>query len=293
MANLKEIRSRISSVSSTRQITNAMKMVAAAKLRKAQDAITQLRPYADKLNEILFNVGSSVNLINNEYGEHREANNILIVLFTSNKGLCGSFNMNVIKQAIHMAENKYSKQLREEKIDFMAVGKKGYDYLRLKKYRVVAEENFLLDKPNFDHASTVVEMLMQRFVKKQYDRIFLVYNQFKNAGSQILTEEQFLPIIEEKKENKKTYEYDYIFEPDKEYIVQILIPKSLKLKFYRVLLDSNAAEHGARMTAMHQATDNASDLIRDLSLQYNKARQASITKEILEIVSGAEALKQD
>ncbi len=292
MANLKEIRTRIASVKSTRQITSAMKMVSAAKLRRAQDAIMQLRPYADKLNEILMNLSADVSLQNNVYAEVRDLNKVLIVVITSNKGLCGGFNSNVIKRSIYLAEEKYKELFKKDKVDFFVIGKRAFDYLRARKYRIIAEENNLLNGLSFDNASPVIERLMKMYINKQYDRIEIVYNQFKNAAVQVLTTEQFLPVAEDKKDKTEhAFTYEYIFEPSREFILVRLIPRSLKIKFYRSLLDSFAAEHGARMTAMHQATDNASQMIQALTLQYNKARQASITKEILEIVSGAEALK--
>ncbi len=299
MANLKEIRTRITSVTSTRQITNAMKMVSAAKLKKAQKAIDQIRPYAEKLIEILISISQSVQLEDNQYAEERDVEKVLIIVISSNKGLCGGFNSNVIKKAIDLAENKYKEYLDEENVDFITIGKKAYDYLKMKKYRIIGEENDLWDNLTFDNVIPVAERLMKRFINQDYDMIELVYNQFKNAASQILTVEQFLPVKKnnvqevEKEKIKKEMEYDFIYEPDKEYILRSVIPKSLKIQFYRALLDSYAAEHGARMTAMYQATDNASEMIRELTLQYNKARQASITKEILEVVSGAEALRNE
>ncbi len=292
MANLKEIRTRITSVKSTRQITSAMKMVSASKLRRAQDGIVQLRPYAEKLNTVLRNVGGSVDMEGNPYAEMRHPERILIVVITSNKGLCGGFNANVIKRSILLAEEKYAVQLKNGRVDFFCIGKKGSDFLKAKKFRVIEDANHIFDHLTFDNAVPVINKIIHTFLNKQYDVVEIAFNKFKNAAVQILTTEQFLP-IQEKKDNKKEkgFDYDFIFEPSQELILINLIPKSLKTQFYSALLDSYAAEHGARMTAMHTATENATELIKEFTLQYNKARQSSITKEILEIVSGAEALK--
>lgn len=289
MANLKDIRTRMSSVKTTRQVTSAMKMVSAAKLRKAQEAIIRIRPYADKLSDILGNLSESLkSLEDNPYGIDRGYNRILMVVINSNRGLCGAFNGNVSKKALQLITHEFSEQNNSGDIDLLTVGKNAYDFFRRRDFSP-AEKNDLYDNLDFDHVSPVVESIMSAFVEGKYDKVYLVYNQFKNAATQILTNEQFLPI-----ENIETEETkgstDYIFEPTKDDIVKDLIPKSLKIQFYKALLDSNAAEHGARMTAMHKATDNATDILRELNLQYNKARQASITGEILEIVSGAEAL---
>ncbi|HBX49703.1 MAG: ATP synthase F1 subunit gamma [Bacteroidetes bacterium RIFOXYA12_FULL_35_11] len=290
MGNLKETRVRIASVTSTRQITSAMKMVSAAKLRKAQDTIVQIRPYATKLVEILVNLSSSMDTSeDNPYAKQRPADNVLIILITSNRGLCGAFNSNAIKRAVSIAQNEYATQLKNGKLGFIAIGKVGHNFLKSRKYNIVSSHNDLFDKLSFKNTSSVAEIIMQAFVKGNYDRIEIVYNQFKNAGTQILTNEQYLPVKIETDAKRKVA--DYIFEPSKEYIVKDLIPKSLKIQFYKAIIDSNAAEHGARMTAMHKATDNATDMIHQLKLMYNKERQASITKEILEIVGGAEALK--
>ena len=293
MANLKIIRNRLASVASTRQITNAMKMVSAAKLRKAQDAILQLRPYADKLYEILKNVSDSLAADeDNLYAGEREINRVLIVVITSNRGLCGAFNSNVIRRALELARTEYSSLLAKNDVDFLTIGKRGYETLKRGKFQIVAEHNSLFDGLSFEKVALVTEQVMKDYVAKDYDKVWLVYNQFKNAAVQILQTEQFLPVeVPEETEDILGTVSDYIFEPSKDYIVKELIPRSLKIQFYKSLLDSNASEHGARMTAMHQATDNATELIRDLRLHYNKARQASITNEILEIVSGAEALK--
>ncbi len=294
MASLKEIRERKVSVASTMQITSAMKMVSAAKLKKAQDAIVQFRPYADKLKEILASVGESLKEDeDNQYAEQRDKEHILLVLITSNRGLCGAFNSNVIKASIQRALTHYGNQMMARQVDFIAIGKKGGDFLRKKGYNVIFDGSDIFDDLTFDHVSAMAQMVMDHFLEKEYDHVDVIYNLFKNAGTQILIEEQFLPIqlSELVQEAENTSNLDYIFEPTKEYIVQELIPRSLKLQFYKAILDSHASEHGARMTAMHKATDNAEELLKELSLQFNKARQASITTEILEIVSGAEALK--
>lgn len=289
MANLKEIRNRITSVQSTRQITSAMKMVSVAKLKKAQDAIIRMRPYASKLKEILENLSAS--LENNEgiYSQQREIKSILIVAITSNRGLCGGFNANVLKQVNKLIREEY----KGKTITILSVGKKAEDFYRKTDYHIKGttlpkQLGKLYDNLTFQEVAPVAQAVMEAFVNKQFDKVVLVYNQFKNAATQVLTTEQFLPVLPPNTKSKSNN--DYIFEPDKKGIVQDLIPKSLKTQFYKAILDSNAAEHGARMTAMHKATDNASDLINELKLHYNKARQAAITGEILEIVAGAEAL---
>ena len=295
MANLKEIRTRIASVSSTRKITSAMKMVSAAKLKKAQDAVANVKPYAHKVHEILTNV-SSENNENNQYSEERELRQVLVVVITSNRGLCGAFNSNAIKEALLMAENKYSSELASEKIRFMAIGKKGYDVLRKRKVPIVKFDTNIVDNPLYENVSEIAQALIDEFITGVYDSIDIVYNEFVNAATQKVMTKQFLPLLPIKKskadrrkqENMSDY---YIFEPSREYIHNEMIPLSLRMMFYEALLDSIASEHGARMTSMHQATDNASSLMQELTLQYNKARQSAITNEILEIVGGAEALK--
>lgn len=294
MASLKEIRERRASVASTKQITSAMKMVSAAKLKKAQDAIVQFRPYAQKLQEILASVGDSMkDDEDNIFAAQREEEHILLVLITSNRGLCGAFNSNAIKATVQRALTTYDSQMMARQVDFIAIGKKGSDFLRKKGYNVIFDGSELFDDLSFEKVAVLGEMIMKLFTDGEYDKVDLVYNAFKNAGTQILTEEQFLPIRVDdlSGEDHHAAKADYIFEPSKEYIVEELIPRSLKLQFYKAVLDSHAAEHGARMTAMHKATDNATELLKELGLQFNKARQASITNEILEIVSGAEALK--
>ena len=295
MANLKEVRIRIASVQSTMQITSAMKMVAAAKLRKAQNAVTTMRPYAAKLQEIMQDLSSSLEDSNeNVLTTARPTEKILLVVITSNRGLCGAFNMNVVKEAIKQVEGEFSPQLKKGHVDFYCVGKKGADILSAKGYSIKEVESAVFDNLNFENVSLLANNLMEQFSNGDYDKIVLFYNQFKNAAVQILQSEQFLPVVEPAPDDtveKQQRHVDYIFEPGKREIVTELIPKSLKIQFYKALLDSFAAEHGARMTAMHQATDNATELLKDLKLTYNKARQAAITNEILEIVSGAEALK--
>ncbi|TKG90120.1 ATP synthase F1 subunit gamma [Puteibacter caeruleilacunae] len=292
MANLKEIRTRIASVTTTRQVTSAMKMVSAAKLKKAQDLILQIRPYADKLQEILSSISSALrNQEESIFTAPKEPNKVLIVVLSSNRGLCGAFNSNIVKKTIDHIEENYFLQYKRDDLHFLAIGKQGEKHLRSLNLRVIGEENALLDNISFENTTILTERLMDYFKAGKYDRIDIVYNQFKNAAVQILTAKQFLPIKPDEKRSNDIILLDYIFEPSKETIIEELIPKSLKTQFYEVLLDSNAAEHGARMTAMHQATDNATSLIDDLKLTYNKARQAAITEEILEITSGAEALK--
>jgi F-type H+-transporting ATPase subunit gamma len=293
MANLKAIRIRIISVKSTRQITSAMKMVSAAKLRRAQDKIVRLRPYASKLHEILVGVSQSLadSEIENIYGRISSPEKILIVVITSNRGLCGAFNANVIKEARKVVSEKYLDQFNKGNLTILAIGKKGYDYLRKQRLKVLPDQNSLLNNLTFDNASVIAGEVMRKFVIGEYDKVELIYNQFKNAAVQNICSEQFLPVETVPADTKKSAPTDYIYEPTKEELVQELIPRSLKIQFYNAVLDSFVAEHGARMTAMHKATDNATEMIRDLTLLYNKARQAAITNQILEVVSGAEALK--
>lgn len=284
MANLKEIRNRITSVSSTMQITSAMKMVSAAKLKKAQDAITAMRPYAEKLTELLQNVSASLDgESGGKYSDQRPVNKVLIVAITSNRGLCGAFNSNVVKETKNLLQNYAGKQ-----VDFVTIGKKGNDIVK-KTNNVVINNNGVFDDLTFHNVAEVAEELMKLYADGSYDKIELVYNQFKNAATQVIITEQFLPIVPVKAESKN--QVDYLFEPSKEQIVEELIPRSLKTQLYKAIRDSFASEHGARMTAMHKATDNATELRNQLKLTYNKARQAAITNEILEIVGGAEALK--
>jgi F-type H+-transporting ATPase subunit gamma len=284
MANLKEIRNRITSISSTMQITSAMKMVSAAKLKKAQDAITAMRPYAEKLTELLQNLSATLDGdVGGDYTSQREIKKVLVVAITSNRGLCGAFNTNVIKEVKNRSEYFAGKQ-----VDVFAIGKKGNDILS-KTLTVVDNQSAIFDDLTFDNVAKISEVLTQKFVAGEYDRIELVYNQFKNAATQIIQTEQFLPLAPIQSDQPASTG-DYIFEPSKEEIVETLIPKMLKTQLYKSIRDSFASEHGARMTAMHKATDNATDLRNQLKLTYNKARQAAITGEILEIVGGAEAL---
>ena len=282
MANLKEIRNRISSVSSTMQITSAMKMVSAAKLKKAQDAITAMRPYSDKLTQMLVNLSSSVDF-ENVYLSPRKVKNKLVVCVTSNRGLCGAFNSNVIKKCTEIANSS------DESVSFLCIGKKGADILS-KNYNVVQTNNEIFDNLTFENISAIAEKLMSMFLNKEFDSVQIVYNKFKNAATQIVIQEQYLPIENNGSENDQKESSDYIFEPSQVEIISELIPKSLKTQLYKSIRDSYASEHGARMTAMHKATDNATELRDQLKLTYNKARQAAITNEILEIVGGAEAL---
>mgnify|MGYP001054948592 FL=1 len=284
MANLKEIRNRIASVSSTMQITSAMKMVSAAKLKKAQDAITAMRPYSDKLTELIQNLSHSIDGDTpNPYTQERPVKKVLLVAITSNRGLCGGFNSNIIK-----AVNQYVEQNSKQEVRLITLGKKGNDILS-KSNTIVSNDNGIFDDLSFAKASKIAEGFMDSFANKEYDKVVVIYNRFKNAATQIVTTETLLPIVAENDENTIS-SADYIFEPTQEEIVNELLPKSIKMQLFKALRDSFASEHGARMTAMHKATDNATELRDQLKLTYNKARQAAITNEILEIVGGAEAL---
>ena len=282
MANLKEIRIRIGSVSSTMQITSAMKMVSAAKLKKAQDAITAMRPYSNKLSELMKSLSGSGG--DKLYSQKREIKNILVIAISSNRGLCGAFNANIFKEITNF---KSKDEFKNTNIDFLTIGKKINDSLS-KNENVIQNDSELFDNLNYENVSLIAEKLMSLFLDQNYDHIELIYNSFKNAATQIIKSEQFLPIP--LNESKTSDSLDYIFEPSQDSIISTLIPKSLKMQLFKAIRDSFASEHGARMTAMHKATDNASELRDELKLTYNKARQASITNEILEIVGGAEAL---
>ncbi|MBC2843823.1 ATP synthase F1 subunit gamma [Winogradskyella flava] len=285
MANLKEIRNRISSVSSTMQITSAMKMVSAAKLKKAQDAITAMRPYSNKLTELLQSLSATLDADSgSKYSVQREVKNVLVVAITSNRGLCGAFNSNIIKQVNILINDVYA----DKNVSVLAVGKKANDAFA-KQDKVIANKSEVFDDLTFENVAEIAEMIMKKFVEGDYDKVELVYNSFKNAATQIVMTEQFLPIVPIEGEDAHA-NLDYIFEPSKQEIVETLIPKSLKTQLFKGIRDSFASEHGARMTAMHKATDNATELRDQLKLTYNKARQAAITNEILEIVGGAEAL---
>ena len=283
MANLKEIRSRISSVSSTMQITGAMKMVSAAKLKKAQDAIIAMKPYAYKLKQLLEHLSSALGSENVYNPPKGAVKRVLLVAITSNRGLCGAFNANVVKKVIELTQTTY----KDKEVQYYTIGKKGNDVLK-KTDKVLDNNNHIFDKLTFANAASLAETLMTRYTNGEFDQIVLVYNSFKNAATQILTEETFLPIQPVVTDKKTTT--DYLYEPSKQEIVTQLIPRSLKTQLFKALRDSVAAEHGARMTAMHKATDNAQDLKNELILTYNKARQATITGEIIEIVGGSEAL---
>jgi F-type H+-transporting ATPase subunit gamma len=294
MPSLKEVRIRITSVKSTQQITSAMKMVAASKLRRAQNAILKLRPYAAKLKEILQNLSASVESAgDNVFARQSKPEKVLLIVLTSNRGLCGAFNSNIIKATLQCVNDKYLPAFDNGNLSLMTIGRKGTEFFTKRGFKIVSSHDALYNELTWENCSAIANDLMKSFASNEYDRIEIVYNQFRNAAVQKIIVEQFLPIEPPAVDPLaiKSNQTDYIFEPSQEEIVSQLIPKSLKIQFYKALLDSYASEHGARMTAMHQATDNARDLIKELNLAYNKARQASITKEILEIVSGAEALK--
>lgn len=292
MANLKEVRNRISSVQSTQQITKAMKMVSAAKLKRATNAILALRPYATKLQDILGNLSSSLEGAASPFIEEREPNKVLIVLVSSNRGLAGAFNMNVIKAANNLIAEKYSEQLHKGNVSIISIGKKTQDFFEKRKYNVIGNNNEVYADLSFDNISLITNTIMEGFEKGEFDKVEVIYNKFKNAAVQTIATEQLLPLS--KSETVEVVEsstsVDYILEPSKEEIVTQLIPKSIKIQLYKAVLDSHASEHGARMTAMDKATENAGDLLKALKLSYNQARQAAITTELTEIVSGAAAL---
>ena len=291
MANLKEVRTRIESVNSTKQITSAMKMVAASKLRKSQNAIMALRPYAEKFSEILERINGQQTTDNRQQSK---ANKVLIIPISSNKGLCGVFNANVIRETINLIKNEYQTLLDNNGVDILCVGSKVEEALKFKKYPVIGNENVLLDDLTYENAAAFAERLMKDFDENKYDKIVFVYNQFKNAATQVLVTEQFLPFVSQQTtDNGQQTEpgVDYIYQPNKEELLSVMIPKSLKLQVYKILLDSFASEQGARMISMTQATDNATELLKELNISYNKARQSAITNELVEIISGANALK--
>jgi F-type H+-transporting ATPase subunit gamma len=295
VASLKEVRIRIESIKSTQQITSAMKLVAASKLRRTQNAVQALAPFASKLREILGNLSGSIdNTEEAVFTTVRPVQNVLVVVVTSNRGLCGPFNTNVIKAAKAYIEEKYHDLNKNGHLEIFTIGKKGTDFFKKNKFNVVNSNNEIFDTLTFANTTAIAEALMAAFAAKKYDKIEIIYNHFKNAGQQVMTIDQFLPIIPVKvaqTSKDSQQKADYIFEPEKAVLIRELLPKMLKVQLYKTILDSFAAEHGARMTAMSQATENASELLKALKLSYNKARQASITKELLEIVSGAEALK--
>ena len=290
MPSLKEVRNRITSVGSTQQITKAMKMVSAAKLRRAQDNITQMRPYAQKLSQMLGTVSAGAEVAqNNPFTKARPIESVLVIVVTSDRGLCGAFNANVAKAAVTLIEEKYSSQQAAGKVNIMPIGKKGAEFFQRRAYPIVGNYIDTFSRLSFATVKSAAEEAMTGFKEGKYDAIELIYNEFKNVATQILQTEQFLPIVEKKDNTQKSnVQNDYIFEPSEEEIVNELIPKTLKIQLYKAVLESNASEHGARMTAMDKATDNAGELLKELRLQYNRSRQAAITNEILEIVGGAE-----
>lgn len=293
MANLKEVRIRIASVQSTQQITKAMKMVSAAKLKRATNAITQLRPYATKLKEILGNLSASLEGSSSPFIQEREPNKVLVVVVSSNRGLAGAFNMNVIKATNNLIAERYSEQLKNGNVSVVAIGKKAQDFYEKRNYNTIGNNNELYSALTFENVTKITEAIMDGFVKGDYDEVQVVYNRFKNAAVQIVTTEQLLPLkraAETQVETVKSSNVDYILEPSQAEIVEQLIPKSIKIQLYKAVLDSHASEHGARMTSMDKATENAGDLLKALKLSYNQARQAAITTELTEIVSGAAAL---
>jgi len=292
MANLKEVRNRIASVQSTQQITKAMKMVSAAKLKRATNAIIQLRPYATKLKEILGNLSASLEGSSSPFIQEREPNKVLIVAVSSNRGLAGAFNMNVIKTTNNLIAGKYSEQYKNGNVSILAIGKKTQDFYEKRGYNVIGNNNEVYSALTFENVTKITDAIMAGFVKGDFDKVELVYNRFKNAAVQILTTEQLLPLpkAETDQNAKLSANVDYILEPSQEEIVEQLIPKSIKIQLYKAVLDSHASEHGARMTSMDKATENAGDLLKALKLSYNQARQAAITTELTEIVSGAAAL---
>lgn len=295
MANLKEVRNRIASVQSTQQITKAMKMVSAAKLKRATNAIIALRPYATKLKEILGNLSASLEGSSSPFIQEREPNKVLIVTVSSNRGLAGAFNMNVIKAANNLIAEKYSEQLKNGNVSIISIGKKTQDFYEKRKYNVIGNNNEVYSALTFENVTKITDAIMAGFLKGEFDKVEVVYNRFRNAAVQFITTEQLLPLpkveaVVETKEEKKAANVDYILEPSQEEIVEQLIPKSIKIQLYKAVLDSHASEHGARMTSMDKATENAGELLKALKLSYNQARQAAITTELTEIVSGAAAL---
>ncbi len=292
MANLKEVRTRIESVNSTKQITSAMKMVAASKLRKSQNAILAMRPYAEKFNEIISAISAESPMVNcQSFLNNQQSERILIIPISSNKGLCGAFNANVIRTTINFIKEEYQTSIDNNQLDILCIGSKVEEILKSKKYPVVGNNNELLDNLTYDNAAVFAERLMKDFEEGRYGKIIFVYNYFKNAATQILVTEQFLPMSSQQSAVSSQSDSDFIFQPNKEEILGTMIPKSLKLQVYKILLDSFASEQGARMISMTQATDNATELLKELNLTYNKARQSAITNELVEIVSGADALK--
>jgi F-type H+-transporting ATPase subunit gamma len=294
MPNLKEVRNRIKSVKSTQQITKAMKMVAASKLRRAQDNIIQMRPFAQKLNDILNNViQASGESIQTEYAEKRELKKVLIVVVSSDRGLCGAFNSNVFKRVVALISEKYQEFYDRKRLDILPIGRKSYDFFRKRDFKIMDQFWNLYTDITYEKVTEVAEFSMQSFKNQHYDEVIVVYNEFKNVATQVLRVHQFLPIESVGAEGTTQSNLDYIFEPSHEYIIRELIPQSLHIQFYKAILESIAAEHGARMTAMEQATENADELLGELQITYNRTRQAVITKELNEIVGGAQALSQE
>jgi F-type H+-transporting ATPase subunit gamma len=293
MPSLKEVRNRIDSVQSTQQITNAMKMVAASKLRRAQDAILKLRPYSARLKEIINNVSATLETgLDNPYGPKEDPpRKALIVAISSNKGLCGNFNANIIKRVLALIQGPYKSFHDAGNLELICIGKKAYEFFVRRKYPVTAEFNHLFNQLTFEKVDEVTSLVLNGYLEGRWDKVVIVYNYFKNAGVQYVTDEDFLPVMNGNGDDDGLWSVEYLFEPQKETILQSLIPQALRIQFFKTILDSFASEHGARMTAMHKATDNAGEMLKELKLTYNKARQASITREIIEIVSGAEALK--
>jgi F-type H+-transporting ATPase subunit gamma len=289
MGNLKEIRNRISSIESTEKVTSAMKLVSAAKFRRSQQAIINLRPYSNKLSEILHNLSDEVSMDDELQNGKRDPEKVVIIAITSNKGLCGGFNSSVIKEAHRLVKEKYSKQLEAGNVQFILLGKKGKDQLG-KFYPVMHSDEQIIDKAEFSEIASIADELMDKFIKKEIDRVDVIYNQFVNSATQKLTVEQYLPVSLPENKGDKTLKNNFIFEPSKEELLKTLIPRILKLQLFKMLIDSIASEHGARMTSMSKATDNANEMLNELRLKYNNARQTSITSELIEIVSGADAL---
>jgi len=293
MPSLKETRNRIVSINSTQQITKAMKMVAAAKLRRAQEAITQMRPYAQSLNKILSNLSSNyAGEIESPYLQERPVEKVLLVVHTSDRGLCGGFNSSIQKYVIQLLKTEYKAQYEKGNVHLLCIGKKAAEFFKKRNYTVIGEEfTNIFTRLSFDAVKEAGEYIMNLYAEKRYDKVSLIFNEFRNVATQVLRQEQFLPLASEKNiETAKNSSTDYILEPSAEEIITELIPKSLKVKLYKAVLESNASEHGARMTAMDKATDNANEILKQLRLEYNRSRQAAITKEILEIIGGAEAL---
>ncbi|WP_421891631.1 ATP synthase F1 subunit gamma [Marinoscillum sp.] len=295
MANLKEVKGRIQSVTSTQQITKAMKMVAAAKLRRAQDRITQMRPYSQKLSAIIQNVSAGVDSdqVGNPYAEAKEVGKVLLIVVTSDRGLCGGFNSSIFKHTKTLVAREYADVEAAGNLMLMPIGKKAYDHFKKRGYNIIEDYHLLFSNLDFEHALEAAEYAMSGFLDGEFDKVEIIYNEFKNVATQIVRNEQFLPVQNLAEEGDAPADtIDYIYEPNQKFIFSEIIPKSLKIQFYKTLLESNASEQGARMTAMGQATDNAGELLKELKLTYNRTRQAAITKEILEIVGGAEALAQ-